>query len=60
MIYYEKVLRERMIDMSEKTQGEELKEKLFNCKKSGWDKTSEDEGSKIFLCPKRFFRRRVA
>ena len=34
--------------MSEKTQGEELKERLFNCKKSGWEKTSEDEGSKIF------------
>ena len=48
MIYYEKCLRERMINMSEKTQGEELKERLFNCKKSGWEKTSEDEGSKIF------------
>lgn len=34
--------------MSEKTQGEELKEKLFNCKKSGWEETSQEEGSKIF------------
>lgn len=34
--------------MSEKTQGEELKEKLFNCKKNGWESTSEEEGRKIF------------
>ena len=34
--------------MPEKTQGEELKEKLFNCKKNGWEKTSQEEGSKIF------------
>ena len=34
--------------MSEKTQGEELKEKLFDCKKNGWESTSEEEGRKIF------------
>ena len=28
--------------MSEKTQGEELKEKLFDCKKNGWESTSEE------------------
>ena len=34
--------------MSEKTQGEELKERLFNHKKNGWDNISEEEGRKIF------------
>ena len=34
--------------MSEKTQGEELREKLFNCKKSGWETISQEEGSTIF------------
>lgn len=34
--------------MSEKTQGEELKERLFNHKKNGWDNVSEEEGRKIF------------
>ena len=34
--------------MSEKTQGEELKERLFDCKKNGWESTSEEEGRKIF------------
>ncbi len=34
--------------MSEKTQGEELKEKLFNCRKNGWESISEEEGRKIF------------
>ena len=34
--------------MSEKTQGEELKEKLFDCKKNGWESTSEEEGRRIF------------
>ena len=32
--------------MSEKTQGEELKERLFNTKKNGWENTSDEE--KIF------------
>ena len=34
--------------MSEKTIGEELKEKLFNQKKSGWESISENEGQQIF------------
>ena len=34
--------------MSEKTQGEELKERLFDCKKNGWESTSEEDGRKIF------------
>ena len=34
--------------MSEKTQGEELKEKLFNDKKNGWESVSEEEGRNIF------------
>ena len=34
--------------MSDKTQGEELKERLFDCKKNGWESTSEEEGRKIF------------
>ena len=34
--------------MSEKTQGEELREKLFNCKKSGWETILQEEGSTIF------------
>lgn len=34
--------------MSEKTQGEELKEKLFDCKKNGWETISEDAGKVIF------------
>ena len=34
--------------MSEKTQGEELKERLFNTKKNGWEKTSDEEKEKIF------------
>ena len=34
--------------MSEKTQGEELKERLFNHKKNGWENVSEEEGRKIF------------
>ena len=34
--------------MSEKTQGEELKEKLFNCKKNGWEIASEDVGKVVF------------
>ncbi len=34
--------------MSEKTQGEELKEKLFNNKKNGWESVSEEEGRNIF------------
>ncbi len=34
--------------MPEKTQGEELREKLFNCKKNGWEITSEEEGSRVF------------
>ena len=34
--------------MSEKTQGEELKEKLFNCKKNGWEIVSEDVGKVVF------------
>ena len=34
--------------MSEKTQGEELKERLFNTKKNGWENTSNEEKEKIF------------
>ena len=34
--------------MSEKTQGEELKEILFNTKKNGWENTSDEEKEKIF------------
>ena len=34
--------------MSEKTQGEELKERLFNTKKNGWENTSDEEKEKIF------------
>ena len=34
--------------MSEKTQGEELREKLFNNKKNGWESVSEEEGRNIF------------
>ena len=34
--------------MSEKTQGEELKERLFNNKKNGWESVSEEEGRNIF------------
>lgn len=34
--------------MSEKTQGEELMEKLFNHKKNGWESVSEEEGKAIF------------
>ena len=34
--------------MAEKTQGEELKEKLFNNKKNGWETISQEEGQKIF------------
>ena len=34
--------------MSERTQGEELKEKLFNNKKNGWESVSEEEGRNIF------------
>ena len=34
--------------MSEKTIGEELKEKLFNQKKIGWESISENEGQQIF------------
>ncbi len=34
--------------MSEKTQGEELMEKLFNHKKNGWESISEEEGKVIF------------
>ena len=34
--------------MSEKTQGEELKERLFNTKKNGWQNTSDEEKEKIF------------
>ena len=33
--------------MSEKTQGEELKERLFNTKKNGWENTSDEEKEKI-------------
>ena len=33
MIYYGKLREKGLINMPEKTQGEELKEKLFNCKK---------------------------
>ena len=34
--------------MSEKTKGEELKERLFNTKKNGWENTSDEEKEKIF------------
>ena len=34
--------------MSEKTQGEELKERLFNTKKNGWTNVSDEEKEKIF------------
>ena len=34
--------------MSEKTQGEELKERLFNTKKNGWINVSDEEKEKIF------------
>ncbi|MGN1327120.1 MAG: aminopeptidase, partial [Clostridia bacterium] len=34
--------------MAEKTQGEILKEKLFNSKKNGWETISQEEGQKIF------------
>ena len=34
--------------MTEKTQGEELREKLFNNKKNGWESVSEEEGRNIF------------
>ncbi len=34
--------------MSEKTSGEELKEKLFNQKKNCWEDISENEGKQIF------------
>lgn len=34
--------------MSGRTQGEELKEKLFNNKKNGWESVSEEEGRNIF------------
>ena len=34
--------------MGEKTEGEMLKEKLFDCKKNGWEETSQDIGKKIF------------
>ena len=34
--------------MSEKTQGEELRERLFNNKKNGWESVSEEEGRNIF------------
>ena len=40
--------KRRNDNMSEKTQGEELKEKLFDCKKNGWESTSEEEGRRIF------------
>jgi len=32
----------------EKTEGQALKEKLFNTKKSGWEATSEEEKRDIF------------
>ena len=35
--------------MSEKTQGEELKERLFDCKKNGWESTSEEKSSDIVM-----------
>lgn len=34
--------------MSEKTQGEELKERLFDNKKNGWETISQEEGKEIF------------
>ena len=34
--------------MSEKTQGEELKERLFNKKENGWKNVSDEEKEKIF------------
>ena len=34
--------------MAEKTMGEELKEKLFDTKKNGWEKTSQEQGKAIF------------
>ena len=34
--------------MAEKTEGEMLKERLFDCKKNGWEKTSQDIGKQIF------------
>ena len=34
--------------MSEKTQGEELKERLFNTKKNGWINVSDEEKERIF------------
>ena len=34
--------------MAEKTMGEELKEKLFNNKKNGWEQTSEEEKKEIY------------
>jgi len=32
----------------EKTEGEVLKERLFNTKKTGWDKISENENGSVF------------
>ena len=43
-------------NMSEKTQGEELKERLFNHKKNGWENVSEEEGRKIFEYSKILWR----
>ena len=40
--------------MAEKTQGEELKEKLFNNKKNGWETISQEEGQKIWPFRRRF------
>ena len=34
--------------MAEKSQGEELREKLFNEKKNGWETASEEEKNNIF------------
>ena len=34
--------------MAEKTEGEMLKERLFDYKKNGWEKTSQDIGKQIF------------
>ena len=34
--------------LEEKTEGEMLKERLFDCKKNGWEKTSQDIGKQIF------------
>ena len=48
MLYYEKSKRKGGEKMSEKTQGEILKEKLFNNKKNGWETISQEEGQKIF------------